>query len=110
MTLTVRRLHGADSGALAELVELDAPIKTTKKRLVEDLAALGYRIDESLSFNYVNGHNPGPAYPARSNYIVEADTGISFAHFSLARRDDRFRALQEFRYHDRLIGGRRYEL
>lgn len=86
-------------------------IDVTRKDLDRALAALGYRIDDALSFNYVNNLNPGPSYPARSCYIVESDTGIGFAHYKDARRDENFRALQDFRFQPNpVIRGRVYEI
>lgn len=81
----------------------------TKAELVNDLADMGYKIQSG--FNYTNNLNSGPSYKARSNYIVEADTGISFAHYADARRDDNFKALQAYRFEgDILINGIVYEL
>ena len=83
---------------------------TSKRQLVAELLAIGYRIDARCSFNYLNNFNKGPAYAARHCYVVEADTGIGFANVA-ARRDANFRTLQEWRGGgDVLIKGRLYEL
>lgn len=91
-------------------IEVDTVRITSKTELVELLADLGYKIDESLSFNYVNNLNPGPSYKARAVSIVQADDGSSFAHVD-ARRDDNFRRLQALRFNqDILIRGRVWEI
>lgn len=82
---------------------------TTKAQLVKTLVSLGYSIDERMSFNYVNRNN-GQSYKARACCIVEADTGISFAHHSKARRDANFDNLQKLRPASFLIRGRIYEV
>lgn len=81
----------------------------TKKELNAKLAELGYKIDEESSFNYHNALNEH-AYNARACYIVEADTGISFAHYKDARRDTNFDKLQAMRLEEFVIRGRVYEL
>ena len=80
----------------------------TKQQLTNDLAKMGYRIDETNSFNYVNNMN-GNSYPARSCYLVEVDTGLSFANI-YARRDVKFQQLQNYRQSDPVINGRVFEL
>lgn len=83
---------------------------SSKSQLVRELSELGYKLDEKLCFNYVNSHN-GKPYKARSLYIVEDDTGISFAHYCKARRDENFKKLQYLRGNKRVvIKGRVYEL
>lgn len=84
-------------------------VQTTKARLVAELATLGYKISERDSFNYRNTFN-GKPYDARSCYIVETDTGISFAHYRDARRDEKFERLQAMRLEEYVIKGRIYEL
>jgi len=84
-------------------------MNTTKEQLVFDLAQLGYKIEEESSFNYYNTANEDK-WLARSCYIIEIDTRLSFANIN-ARRDDNFKKLQALRTErDYIINGRRYEL
>jgi hypothetical protein len=73
----------------------------TLRQLNASLGRLGYRLDRScdcLSVNrYITGENAGESYPAINAYVVESDTGLSFAHVS-ARRDENYRRLQELRF------------
>ena len=81
----------------------------TKNELLKELDRLGYEIDLSLSFNYINNLNR-KSYKARSIYIREADTGLSFANI-YARRDVNFKALQDIRFRVEVIErGRTWEL
>lgn len=64
--------------------------------LVLKLTTLGYKIDPVNSFNYINTNNKRQ-YKARSIYIVESNTGLSFANIN-ARCDDNFKELQSLRY------------
>jgi hypothetical protein len=58
---------------------------------------LGYCIrNNSNSFNYFNGSNER-SYKARSCYITEKNSGLSFANIN-ARKDAAFKALQELRF------------
>jgi signal recognition particle subunit SEC65 len=82
--------------------------KISKSQLVSKLKKLGYKIEEESSFNYFNIANE-EHWKARSCYIIEIDTGLSFANVN-ARRDNDFNKLQEFRDEDVIINGRRYEL
>lgn len=84
--------------------------KVSKKWLDNELKSLGYRISKTNSFNYYNGYNDFK-YEARACYIVEIDSGLSFANVN-ARRDINFKALQEFRYNNSYleIKGRIYEI
>lgn len=63
-------------------------------------AALGYRIDRSDdcrgNARHMTGERAGESYPCCTTGIVEADTGLR-AFNRNARRDDRFRAMQELR-------------
>ncbi|NMG29565.1 hypothetical protein [Aromatoleum evansii] len=76
-----------------EQVTLDA----VKRRLAD----LGYRLDRSSdcrSFaRYMSGERAGVSYPCLTTGIVEADTGMSFAHVD-ARRDENFDQLQKLRF------------
>jgi hypothetical protein len=67
----------------------------SKDSLVSELDRLGYSISTRLSFNYFNGSNKNQ-YPARSCYIIETDTGKSFANIE-ARSDGSFKSLQDLR-------------
>lgn len=60
------------------------------------LDALGYAIDRKMSFNYFNTGNERH-YKARSIYIIEKDTRLSFAHVE-AKRDKNFKSLQALRF------------
>jgi len=80
-----------------------------KKELLNTLDTLGYKISKQDSFNYYNSGNE-VKYPAKSCYIVEKDSGLSFANI-YARRDSNFRALQELRRNEEVIvKGRVWEL
>lgn len=72
----------------------------TLRQVNEALASLGYRLDRKLDCKSVNriltGEDAGKSYPAINAYVVEIDTGLSFANVS-ARRDANFRRLQEIR-------------
>lgn len=60
------------------------------------LDSLGYRICKRDTFKYYNTSNPPDKWLAESLYIVEADTGRSFAHKE-SRRDGHFWDLQDLR-------------
>ena len=83
-------------------------IKTNKTWLDNELFKLGYKINNSMSFNYYNNLN-SYGYEARSCYIVERNTNLSFCNIN-ARRDDNFKKLQKLRLNDYLINNRIYEL
>lgn len=57
--------------------------------------SLGYKIDKSMSFCYFNQGNANH-WAAKSCYVVEKDTGLSFANIN-AREDENYKALQELR-------------
>jgi hypothetical protein len=66
----------------------------TKNDMLNRLNELGYKISPGpMSFNYTNVGNT-VHYEARSIYLLEADTGISAFNVD-ARRDDKFKALQD---------------
>jgi len=67
----------------------------TTEEVTNRLHQLGYKISPQNSFNYFNSGNERH-YKARSCYIVEEDTGLSFANIE-ARRDNHFKELQTFR-------------
>lgn len=62
--------------------------------------ALGYRLDRSMdcrsAARYMTGPRAGQSYPACSTGVVEADTGLRAWNVD-ARRDDRYRAMQQLR-------------
>lgn len=62
--------------------------------------ALGYTLDRSLDCRslsrYVTGSDAGRSYPCCTTGVMESDTRRSAFHFE-ARRDDRFRAMQQLR-------------
>lgn len=61
------------------------------------LESLGYKRDMSTScIGPVRCLNSGVVYTGINYNVVEIDTGMSFAHYQ-ARRDARFRELQEMR-------------
>jgi hypothetical protein len=96
-------------GAMAWFIKRIANM--AKSKLVNDLAVIGYKIDENLAFNYINKLNKGQQFKARACPIVEIDTGISFAHHAKARRDANFHKLQEYRQRPNpVINGRVYEI
>jgi hypothetical protein len=73
----------------------------TMAELDRQLHDLGYARHRSIGFcaytaRIVVGEGEGDTYPAKSIYIVEADTRMSAFHFQ-ARRDEKFRRLQETR-------------
>lgn len=63
-------------------------------------AALGYQLDRSMDCRalarYMTGERAGTAYPCCSTGVIEADTKLSAFNCD-ARRDERFRAMQELR-------------
>ena len=81
----------------------------TKDELLSELDKLGYEIDKSMSFNYMNCSN-GESYKAKACYIVEKDTKLSFSNID-ARKDNNFERLQELRFWIEVTHkGRIYEL
>ena len=68
----------------------------TKNDFLNELNRLGYQVYKTNCFNYINGSNEN-TYKAKSIYIVENDSGLSFANID-ARRDDNFKALQKMRF------------
>ena len=80
-----------------------------KQELMSTLDKLGYKISKEDSFNYYNSGNE-VKYEAKSCFIIEKDSGLSFANI-YARRDNNFRALQELRYNAEIIvSGRIWEI
>jgi hypothetical protein len=78
---------------------------TTVAGMKAALAEIGYKIDRSMdchSMNrYVSGEFAGQSYPAVNTGVVEADSGLSFAHVD-ARRDTNFKTLQRMRFNEEL--------
>ena len=81
-----------------------------------ELAAIGYKLDRRLDCKsanrYLSGEFAGQSYDAINAYVVEADTGLSFAHVN-ARRDENFQTLQRIRFNQELyavVRGRILEL
>lgn len=69
--------------------------KVSYNELKDILKSLGYEIEAESSFNYINTANE-ITYKAKSCYIVESDTGLSFANIE-ARKDENFKELQRLR-------------
>lgn len=67
----------------------------TADEVIQQLDELGYRINNSMSFNYFNTSNERK-YKARFCYIIEKDSGLSFGNAD-ARRDENFKTLQALR-------------
>ena len=71
--------------------------------LNQALRGIGYRLDRSAAcaYNakYLTGEHAGQTYPCISTRVVEAETGMSFAHVD-ARRDNNFQALQLMRFEE----------
>ena len=81
----------------------------TRHEFLQEIDRLGYKIDESMSFNYINNLNE-TSYKARSISLVEKDTGLSFANI-YSRRDYNFTALQKIRYEAEItVDGRIWEI
>jgi hypothetical protein len=60
--------------------------------------ALGYRLDRRMDcYSIARDVRTGESYPCITGYAREKDTGLSFAHFSDARRDAAYRGLQNLR-------------
>ena len=75
---------------------LDGGMERMEKGVFLDtLNGLGYQVDQTNTFNYLNGSNE-ITYRAKSIRIVENDSGLSFSNVD-ARRDDDFRELQRIR-------------
>lgn len=74
--------------------------RLTVAEFKQRFAALGYRINRSMDCRglarYMTGERAGESYPACSTGINEADSGLSAWNYQ-ARRDDRFKAMQELR-------------
>lgn len=70
------------------------------KELEARYAALGYKLDRSYDCRalsrYVTGERAGIAYPCCTTGLREIDTGARAFNVN-ARRDDRFRAMQDLR-------------
>jgi len=88
----------------------------TLRQVIGVLADLGYKLDRTLDCKsdnrYLTGEDAGKSYPAINAYVVECDSGLSFADVA-ARRDENFRRLQELRKSDELyavIRGRILEI
>lgn len=64
-------------------------------------AALGYKIDRTMDCRgmarIMTGEHAGESYPSCSTGINEADTGLRAWNVD-ARRDERYRAMQELRH------------
>jgi hypothetical protein len=81
----------------------------SKDELLNRLDRLGYKISAAGSFSYFNGGNAN-RFPARSIYLIEKDSKLSFANIN-ARRDQNFEALQQLRKSSfAIVAGRLYEL
>lgn len=82
----------------------------TMAELMGELNRLGYRLDRSSDCaswaRWVSGPREGKSYPCTSLYILESDTGKSFAE-SGARRDKNFDKLQALRKSGAYVAGRR---
>ena len=80
---------------------------STLTHVKQVLAELGYRLDRSGDCHgmsrYMTGEDAGCSYPCTTTYIVEADTGVGFAHYKDARRDENFRKLQALRFSGELF-------
>jgi len=83
-------LENQSYGKYSQITEM------SKDELLSTLDNLGYKINKADTFNYFNSANE-IHYKAKSCYIVEKDTGLSFANIA-ARRDNNFGALQNLRY------------
>ena len=77
----------------------------TVKGMDRILAMIGYRMDRSSDCHgvncYMTGDLAGESYPAVNAYVVEIDTGLSFAHVN-SRKDGNFEALQRMRRNEEL--------
>lgn len=64
------------------------------------LDEIGYKIQKGMNCigisRYMTGEMAGISFKENNLYIVEKDTGISFAHVN-ARKDANFKKLQELR-------------
>ncbi|MDF0545248.1 hypothetical protein PX699_23110 [Sphingobium sp. H39-3-25] len=73
----------------------------TLSQIKQQLRDLGYALDRTLdcrsSARIMTGPRAGQTYPSLSTGIKEADTGRSAFHVD-ARRDTRFRTLQNLRF------------
>ncbi|HUD30573.1 hypothetical protein HJG53_16305 [Sphingomonas sp. ID1715] len=73
----------------------------TLNEIKRQLRGLGYALDRSLdcrsTAQIMTGPRAGKTYPTLSTGIKEADTGRSAFHVE-ARRDARFRAMQNLRF------------
>jgi hypothetical protein len=68
--------------------------------LNEALLNLGFKISNPDSFTYTNSMNL-VTYKARSCYIIDIKTKLSFAHVDfIASQPERLKQLQEFRYNN----------
>lgn len=69
----------------------------TKAGIVQELAALGYQLDlHTACTGTATDCTSGRTYPCITNGVREIDTKMSAFHFE-ARRDDKFKALQQLR-------------
>jgi hypothetical protein len=72
-------------------------IEVTPAELDAMLADLGYKISKTDSFNYYNSHNE-IHYNAKSCYIVDIKTKMSFAHVDFyPKHPERHEKLQKLR-------------
>lgn len=82
-------------------------IEMTMEGLNQSLKDLGYRLDRSSDCHsvsrYMTGHRAGKTYPCVGMRIVQMDDGMGFSHFE-ARRDEKFKALQEMRGRMYVVG------
>lgn len=82
-------------------------IEMTMANLNQHLKDLGYRLERSSDCHsvsrYMTGPRAGKSYPCVSMRLVQADDGMGFSHYQ-ARRDSKFKALQEMRGRIYVVG------
>lgn len=75
--------------------------QVTLEAVKRRVADLGYRLDRTMDCRclarHMTGERAGVSYPCLTTGIVEADTGMGFAHVD-ARRDANFDRLQKLRF------------
>lgn len=80
----------------------------TVEELKTMLAELGYKIDNSMTFNYYNNLNLGYSYLAKSVGIMDIKTKQSFAHFEQQYTNaENLEKLQKIRRNSVAFDGRR---
>ena len=81
----------------------------TLAELMGKLRGLGYKLDRSMdckgNSTYQTGIRAGKSYPCTTLYILESDTGLSAFNVN-ARRDEKFKALQELRFNGAFVVGK----